>query len=224
MLSAFAGVARLMRFVPRSVMIGFVNALAILMFMAQIPYLVDVPWIVYPIVAVDIAMMILLPRLTSAVPAPLVAVILITIATVALRWTVPDVGDKGELPDGLPILGIPAVPSTFDTLAIIAPFAITMALVSLMESLMTAKLVDDITDTRSHKTREAWGQGVANVVTGFFGGSGGCAMSGQPMIDVQVSGARTRVSTFLSGVFVLLLVVTLGDLSRSSRWPHSLPS
>ncbi len=209
---AVAGVARLMRFVPRSVMVGFVNALAILIFMAQLPYLIDVPWIVYPMVVVGIGIMVLLPRLTTVVPAPLVAVVLLTIATVALGWTVPTVGDQGELPDGLPVLGIPAVPFTFETLRIIAPFAIAMALVGLMESLMTAKLVDDITDTHSRKTRESWGQGVANIVTGFFGGMGGCAMIGQTMINVKVSGARTRLSTFLAGVFLMILVVALGDI------------
>jgi len=211
-LLALVGVARLMRFVPRSVMVGFVNALAILIFLAQVPYLIDVPWIVYPMVVVGIAIMILLPRFTKAVPAPLVAVVLLTIAAVTLGWNVPTVGDQGELPNGLPILGIPAVPFTFETLRIIAPFSIAMALVGLMESLMTAKLVDDITDTRSKKTRESWGQGVANIVTGFFGGMGGCAMIGQTMINVKVSNARTRLSTFLAGVFLMILVVALGDI------------
>lgn len=211
-LLALAGVARLMRFIPRSVMVGFVNALAILIFMAQVPYLIDVPWIVYPMVVVGVAIMLLLPRLTTAVPAPLVAVVLLTVAVVAFGWNVPTVGDQGELPNGLPVLGIPAVPVDFETLRIIAPFAVAMALVGLMESLMTAKLVDDITDTHSRKTRESWGQGVANIVTGFFGGMGGCAMIGQTMINVKVSGARTRLSTFLAGVFLIILVVTLGDI------------
>ena len=211
-LLAVAGVARLMRFVPRSVMVGFVNALAILIFMAQIPYLIDVPMIVYPLVVVGLVIMFVLPRFTNAVPAPLVAVVLLTLAVVVFGWQVPTVGDQGELPDGLPVLGIPAVPFTVETLRIIAPFAIAMALVGLMESLMTAKLVDDITDTPSRKTREAWGQGVANCVTGFFGGMGGCAMIGQTMINVKVSGARTRLSTFLAGVFLMVLVVALGDI------------
>jgi SulP family sulfate permease len=211
-LLALAGVAKLMRFIPRSVMVGFVNALAILIFLAQIPYLVDVPWIVYPMVVAGIAIMLLLPRVTTAVPAPLVAVVLLTLAAVAFGWNVPTVGDQGELPSGFPVLGIPTVPFTIETLRIIAPFAIAMALVGLMESLMTAKLVDDITDTHSNKTRESWGQGVANIVTGFFGGMGGCAMIGQTMINVKVSGARTRLSTFLAGVFLLILVVSLGDI------------
>lgn len=209
---AMVGVARLMRFVPRSVMVGFVNALAILIFLAQLPYLIDVPWIVYPMVVVGIVIMILLPKLTTVVPAPLVAVVLITVAAVTVGWSVPTVGDQGELPNRLPVFGIPAVPFTFETLRILAPYVIAMALVGLMESLMTAKLVDDITDTRSNKTRESWGQGVANIVTGFFGGMGGCAMIGQTMINVKVSGARTRLSTFLAGVFLLFLVLVLGDV------------
>ena len=211
-LLAFAGIARLMRFVPRSVMVGFVNALAILIFMAQVPYLIDVPWIVYPMVAIGLGIMVVLPRFMTVIPAPLVAVVLLTIATVVLGLNVPDVGDQGELPRGLPTLGLPDVPLNFNTLRIIAPFALAIALVGLMESLMTAKLVDDITDTHSSKTRESWGQGVANIVTGFFGGMGGCAMIGQTMINVKVSGARTRLSTFLAGVFLLALVVVLGDI------------
>jgi SulP family sulfate permease len=125
---------------------------------------------------------------------------------------VPTVGDEGELPSSLPVLGLPDVPLNLETLQIIAPYALAMALVGLIESLLTAKLVDDITDTHSDKTRESWGQGVANLVTGFFGGMGGCAMIGQTMINVKVSGARTRLSTFLAGVFLLLLVVVLGDV------------
>ncbi len=205
------GVAKLMRFVPRSVMVGFVNALAILIFWAQVPHLRDVPWIVYPMVAAGIALMVLLPRLTRAVPAPLVAIVLLTVVTLAAHLAVPTVGDEGELPDSLPFPLLPDVPLTLDTLGVIAPYALGMALVGLMESLMTAKLVDDVTDTHSSKSREAWGQGAANVITGFFGGMGGCAMIGQTMINVK-AGARTRASTFLAGVFLLVLVVGLGDV------------
>ncbi|MGY1836074.1 SulP family inorganic anion transporter [Blastococcus sp. SYSU DS0510] len=210
-LLAAAGVARLMRFIPRSVMVGFVNALAILIFTAQLPHLVDVPWLVYPMVAAGLAMIFLLPRLTATVPSPLISIVVLTALTVAAGWALPDVGDQGELPDSLPFLGIPAVPFTWETLTIIAPFALGVALVGLMESLMTAKLVDDLTDTHSDKTRESWGQGVANMASGFFGGMGGCAMIGQTMINVK-SGARTRLSTFLSGAFLLVLVVALGDV------------
>lgn len=206
------GVARLMRFVPRSVMVGFVNALAILIFVSQLPHLVGVPWLVYPMVAVAIAIIVGLPRLTTAVPAPLVAIVVLTGASVGFGWGVPDVGDEGQLPSSLPALLLPDVPWTLDTLAVIAPYALTMAVVGLLESLMTAKLVDDVTDTGSNKSREAVGQGVANVVTGFFGGMGGCAMIGQTMINVKACGARTRISTFLAGALLLGLIVGLGDL------------
>ncbi|QSR32756.1 sodium-independent anion transporter [Nocardioides sp. S5] len=206
------GFGRLMRFIPRSVMVGFVNALAILIFLAQVPYLVDVPWLVYPMIAVGLAIMVALPRVTTVVPAPLVAIVALTGFTVLASLSVPDVGDEGELPDSLPELFFPDVPWTLETLKIIAPYAMAMAVVGLLESLLTAKLVDDITDTRSSKTRESWGQGAANVITGFFGGMGGCAMIGQTLINVNVSRARTRISTFLAGVFLLILVVGLGDV------------
>ncbi|TWH18428.1 SulP family sulfate permease [Prauserella rugosa] len=206
------GVAKLMRFIPRSVMVGFVNALAILIFLSQVPHLIDVPWLVYPLVAVGIAVIVGWPKLTKAVPAPLVAIVLLTGAVVLTGISVPTVGDEGELPSSLPSLLIPDVPWTLETLQIVAPYAVAMALVGLLESLMTAKLVDDITDTHSDKSREAWGQGAANIVTGFFGGMGGCAMIGQTMINVKESGSRTRISTFLAGVFLLILVVSLGDV------------
>jgi len=207
-----AGVARLMRFIPRSVMIGFVNSLAILIFLAQVPHLVDVPWAVYPMVAVGIGVIVALPRGTNAVPAPLVAIVLLTGFALFVGLALPDVGDEGELPRSLPSLFVPDVPLNLETLQIIAPYAFAMALVGLLESLLTAKLVDDITDTPSDKTREAWGQGVANGITGFFGGMAGCAMIGQTMINVKASGARTRISTFLAGVFLLILVVGFGDV------------
>ncbi|WP_153395917.1 SulP family inorganic anion transporter [Ornithinicoccus halotolerans] len=207
-----SGFARLMRFIPRSVMIGFVNALAILIFLAQLPHLTGVPWAVYPLVAVGIAVMVLLPRVTTVVPAPLVAIVGLTVFTVAAGVALPTVGDEGELPDSLPALFVPDVPLTLETLQVIGPYAVAMALVGLLESLLTAKLVDDVTDTHSDKTRESWGQGAANIVTGFFGGMGGCAMIGQTMINVKASGARTRVSTFLAGVFLLVLVVGAGDV------------
>ncbi len=209
---ALLGVARLMRFIPRSVMVGFVNALAILIFLAQVPHLTGVPWTVYLLVAVALAVIVLLPKLTTVVPAPLVAIVALTLFTVGAAVAVPTVGDEGALPDSLPGFVLPDVPFTVETLRIIGPYAVGMALVGLMESLMTAKLVDDITDTHSAKTRESWGQGVANVITGFFGGMGGCAMIGQTMINVKTSGARTRISTFLAGVFLLILVVVLGDI------------
>ncbi|MFD2470108.1 SulP family inorganic anion transporter [Amycolatopsis silviterrae] len=206
------GVARLMRFVPRSVMVGFVNALAILIFLAQVPELIDVPWPVYPLFAGGLVLMVFFPRLTKAVPAPLVSIVVLTALTIAAGIAVPTVGDKGALPSALPVPGIPDVPFTFGTLGLIAPYALAFALVGLMESLMTAKLVDDITDTHSNKTREAVGQGVANVVTGVFGGMGGCAMIGQTMINVKVAGSRTRLSTFLAGAFLMVLCLVFGPV------------
>ncbi|MET8336617.1 SulP family inorganic anion transporter [Streptosporangium canum] len=210
------GVAKLMRFVPRSVMVGFVNALAILIFMAQLPELTDVPWVVYPLVGAALALMVFFPRLTRAVPAPLVSIAALTALTVGAGLAVPTVGDKGALPSALPVPGLPDVPFTAATLALIAPYALALALVGLMESLMTAKLVDELTDTSSSKTRESIGQGVANIVTGLFGGMGGCAMIGQTMINVR-NGARTRLSTFLAGVFLMVLCVVFGP------WVSQIP-
>ncbi|MFE7466901.1 SulP family inorganic anion transporter [Streptomyces sp. NPDC057499] len=206
------GVAGLMRFVPRSVMTGFVNALAVMIFMAQVPEMHDVPWPVYPLIVGGLALMVFFPRITRVVPAPLVSIVVLTAITVAAGIAVPTVGDKGELPSSLPVPGLPDVPFTLDTLTTIAPYALAVALVGLMESLMTAKLVDDITDTHSSKTRESIGQGIANIVTGLFGGMGGCAMIGQTMINVKVSGARTRLSTFLAGVFLMVLCIVFGPV------------
>lgn len=209
---AALGVAKLQRFIPRSVMVGFVNALGILIFSAQLEHLIDVPWPVYPLVAAGIAIMLAWPKVTGAIPAPLITIILLTGVVVVAGIRVPTVSDMGELPHSLPSLFIPDVPLTLETLRIIGPYALGMAVVGLMESLMTAKLVDDITDSHSNKTRESWGQGVANIATGLFGGMGGCAMIGQTMINVKESGARTRLSTLLAGVFLLALILVLGDV------------
>ena len=208
---SIAGAAKLMRFLPRSVMVGFVNALAIVIFMAQIPEIVGVPFVVYPMVALGLCILVFLPKFSKVVPAPLVVIVLLTITALVLGMDIPTVSDQGELPRSLPTFFIPDVPFSLDTLQIIFPYAFAMALVGLLESLMTAKLVDDITDTHSDKTREGWGQGVANLVSGLFGGMGGCAMIGQTMINVKTSGARTRISTFAAGVFLLILVVGLGE-------------
>jgi SulP family sulfate permease len=156
--------------------------------------------------------MLLFPKLTRVIPAPLVSIVALTALTIAAGISVPTVGDKGALPSSLPVPGVPDVPFTFDTLKLIAPFALAFALVGLMESLMTAKLVDDITDTHSNKTREAIGQGIANVVTGIFGGMGGCAMIGQTMINVRTAGSRTRLSTFLAGTFLMILCIVFGPV------------
>ena len=208
---AVLGVAKLMRFIPRSVMTGFVNALAIFVFSSQVPHLLGVPWLVYPLVALGIIVMIVMPRITKVIPAPLVSVIIVTAVVIVLAIQVPTVGDQGELPRSLPQLFIPDVPLTWETFTIIAPYALAMAVVGLMETLLTAKLVDEITDTHSRKTRESWAQGAANILSGIFGGMGGCAVIGQTMINVKESGARTRLSTFFAGVFLFLLVVVFGD-------------
>ncbi len=203
----------LMRFVSRSVMTGFVNALAIIILMAQFPQLTGVGWLTYAMVGIGLVIIYGLPRLTTYVPAPLINIILLTIAAVTLHLDgLRTVSDEGELPSSLPAFLIPDIPFTLETLRIIVPTALALMVVGLMESLMTATLIDDITDTGSNKNREAAGQGIANVVTGFFGGMAGCAMIGQSMINVRLSGARTRLSTFAAGVFLLILVVALGDI------------
>ncbi|WP_081099548.1 SulP family inorganic anion transporter [Corynebacterium glutamicum] len=206
------GVAKLMRFIPRSVMLGFVNALACLVFFAQLPHLIDVPWMVYPLFALGIGIMLFWPKLTSVIPAPLIVIVALTAIVWVFGINIPNVSDQGELPSSLPEFLIPNVPLTLETLKIIGPYALGMSLVGLMESLLTAKLVDDITEVHSNKSREAAGQGIANIITAFLGGMGGCAMIGQTMINVKNSGARTRLSTFLAGGFLLLLVVLLGDV------------
>ena len=205
-------VPRLMRFVPRSVMTGFVNALAILIFLAQVPYIREGGLLGAVLILAGLAIIYTVPRFTSTVPAPLLAILALTVVVVAGGLDLPNVGDEGELPSTLPFLALPSVPFSLETLGIILPYSVALAAVGLLESLMTARLVDDITETGSDKDREARGQGIANVVTGFFGGMPGCAMIGQTMINVRVSGARTRISTFCAGLFLLILVVALGDL------------
>jgi SulP family sulfate permease len=206
------GIAKIMRFVPRSVLTGFVNALAILIALAQLPYLRQVPIAVYALVVGGLAIMYLLPRITRAVPSPLVAIVVLTAVCIGAGITVPTVGDQGELPNALPVLGIPSVPFSLETLAIIAPYSLTLAAVGLLESLLTAQIVDDITETPSDKDRESRGQGIANIAVGSFGGMAGCAMIGQTIINVKLNGARTRISTAASGVFLLVLIVALGDV------------
>jgi SulP family sulfate permease len=206
------GVARLMRFVPRSVTTGFVNALAISIFIAQLPSLRDAGVAGYGVLAAGLALLVVVPRFVKSVPAPLIAVVVLTALTVLLHVDVRTVGDDGALPHALPVLGLPDVPFSLETLRTVAPFSVGVALVGLMESLMTAQLVDELTDTRSSKTRECIGQGTSQIVTALFGGMGGCAVIGQTMINVKVSGARTRLSTFLAGAFLLVLVVGFGDV------------
>ena len=205
------GVGRLMRFIPRTVMVGFVNALAILIFTAQLDHVFGESWGVWAMVAAGLAIIYGLPRITTAIPAPLVAIVVLTGAAMAYDLGLPNVGDMGELPSALPWVALPAVPFSLATLQIVAPFALTLALIGLLESLLTAQLIDDITDTRSDKDRESRGQGIANVATGFLGGMAGCAMIGQSMINVK-SGGRTRLSTFSAGVFLLVMILVFGDL------------
>ena len=199
----------LMRFVSRSVITGFVNALAILIFMAQLPQLVGVPWAVYPMVAGGLAIIYLFPRLTRAVPSPLVAIVVLTVLAITLGIAVPTVGDMGDLPDSLPVFLLPQVPLTLGTLWIVLPVSATLAVVGLLESMLTAQIVDDLTDTPSDKNREARGQGIANIDAGLLGGMAGCAMIGQSVINVK-SGGRGRLSTLVAGVFLLILVVFAG--------------
>ncbi|RMD46527.1 MAG: SulP family inorganic anion transporter, partial [Alphaproteobacteria bacterium] len=209
-----------MRYVSRSVMTGFVNALAILIFMAQLPELDPrrVSWITYAMVAAGLAIIYLFPRLTRAVPSPLVTIVVLTALTFALGLDVRTVGDMGALPDTLPSFLIPDVPVNLETLAIILPYSVAVAVVGLLESLMTQNIVDDLTDTRSDRNQECIGQGFANMLTGFIGGMAGCAMIGQSMINVK-SGGRGRLSSFTAGVVLLGLVVGLGDLVRIIPMP-----
>lgn len=204
------GLGRKMRFVPRSVMVGFVNALAILIFMAQLPLFVGADWRMYALVAAGLAVIYLLPRVTTLVPSPLVAIVGLTLVSLMAGDGLRRVGDMGALPTTLPFFGIPEVPLTWATLAIIFPVAVTLAMVGLIESLLTASIVDEMTDTGSDKNREARGQGIANVVTGFFGGMAGCAMIGQSVINVK-SGGRGRLSTLAAGVFLLFFILVLSD-------------
>ncbi|MGG7510659.1 SulP family inorganic anion transporter [Plantibacter sp. YIM 135249] len=206
------GLSRLMRFIPRSVMIGFVNALGILIFVAQVPHLLGVPWLVYPLFVITVLIVVLLPKLTSAVPAPLVAIVVVTAITMIAHATVPTVGDQGDVSGGLPGLTPLLVPLNLETLGVIWPTALSVAFVGLMETLLTAKLVDDLTDTRSAKGRESWALGIANILAGWYGGIAGCAMIGQTVVNVKLGKARTRISTFVAGVFLLLLVTLLSPV------------
>jgi SulP family sulfate permease len=201
---------RLMKFVPRSVMIGFVNALAILIFSAQLTHFVGESWVMYAMVAGSLAIIYIFPRFTKIVPSPLVAIITITVIAVMTGSGVRTIGDMGELSQTLPFFLIPDIPFTFETLQIIFPYSLSIAIVGLVESLLTASIVDDMTDTSSDKNREARGQGIANIVSGFFGGMAGCAMIGQSVINVK-SGGRGRLSAFVAGVFLMVLIILLND-------------
>lgn len=207
-----AALARLARFIPRSVMIGFVNALGILIFAAQLPHLIDKPWVVYPLFVLTLAIVLLLPRLTTAIPAALVAIIVVTAIVILGHLQVPNVGGQSPASSGLPGLTPLLVPLNLDTLRIIWPTALSVAFVGLLETLLTAKLVDELTDTRSHKSRESWALGVANILAGLYGGIGGCAMIGQTIVNVKIGQGRTRISTAVAALMLLLLLTGLSNL------------
>ncbi|MEA1071648.1 SulP family inorganic anion transporter [Sphingomonas sp. LY160] len=214
LLQIVAGIARLdllMQFVSRSVITGFVNSLAILIFIAQLPQLINVTWQAYAMIAAGLAIIYLLPRLTKAVPSPLVAIVVLSGISIWTRAPVNSVGDMGSLPEGLPSFVLPDVPLTLETLRIILPYSLAMAAVGLLESLLTAQIVDDMTHTDSDKKRECAGQGGANIAAALVGGMGGCAMIGQSVINVT-SGGRGRLSTFTAGAFLLFLLAVLGPL------------
>lgn len=207
---------RQLKYVPRAVMVGFVNALAILIFMAQFPQLTNVPFAVYVMTAASLAIIYILPRFIKVIPSPLVAIVSMTAISMFAGIKVPTVGDMGELPSSFPPFLIPQVPLNLETLNIIFPYAITLATVGLLESLLTASLLDELTNTPSDKNQEAKGQGIANVITSFFGGMAGCAMIGQSVINIQ-SGGRGRLSTFSAGMLLLFFMLALGN------WVQQIP-
>lgn len=212
-LQIIAGWVRLgaaMRFISRSVVTGFVNALAILIFLAQLPELTDVTWHVYAMTAAGLAIIYGFPYITKAIPSPLVTIVVLTAVSIFMNMDIRTVSDMGELPDSLPFFLIPQIPLNLETLLIIFPYSLTLMAVGLLESLMTATIVDDLTDTKSDKNRECVGQGIANITSGFIGGMAGCAMIGQSIINIK-SGGRGRLSSLAAGVFLLLMVVFLGD-------------
>lgn len=211
--AGFARLGRVMRFVSRSVMTGFVNALAILIFMAQLPELIGVPVATYVMIAAGLAIIYLFPLVTKIIPSPLVAIVVLTCVAVFFGMDIRTVGNLGELPSTLPVFALPQVPLTFETLQIIFPYSAALAAVGLLESLLTAQIVDDMTDTGSNKSRECIGQGTGNIASALIGGMGGCAMIGQSVINVR-SGSRGRLSTFVAGAFLLFLILVLDDLVR----------
>ncbi len=206
----FLKVGRLMKFVPRSVMIGFVNALAILIFTAQLTHFTGESWPMYAMVVGALAIIYILPRFTKAVPSPLIAIIVMTVIAVMTNSDVRTVGDMGNLSQQLPVFLLPDIPFNLETLQIIFPYSLSIAIVGLVESFLTAQIVDDMTDTTSNKNTEARGQGIANIVSGFFGGMAGCAMIGQSVINVK-SGGRGRLSAFTAGVVLMLMIIVFNE-------------
>ncbi|STY28359.1 sulfate permease [Legionella wadsworthii] len=215
-IAGYLRLGSLMRFVSRSVVTGFVNALGILIFLAQLPELTNVSWHVYVMTAGGLIIIYLFPYLNKTIPSPLVCIVILTVLFILFEIPVRTVGDMGKLPDTLPVFLWPQVPFNFETLSIIFPYSLALAVVGLLESMMTATIIDDLTDTPSNKNRECKGQGVANIVTGFLGGMAGCAMIGQSIINIK-SGGRGRLSTLTAGVVLLLMVVFL------SEWVSRIP-
>ncbi|WP_141737219.1 SulP family inorganic anion transporter [Exiguobacterium aurantiacum] len=207
----FLGIARLMKFIPRAVMVGFVNALAILIFQAQLPQFGGETWIMWAIVAASLAIILVFPRITSAIPAPLVAIVAMTLLVFFMGLETKTIGDMGTITATLPMFLLPDLPLTLETLMIILPYSFSLAFVGLIESLLTAQIVDDMTGTDSNKNRESKGQGIANIIAGFFGAMPGCAMIGQSVINVS-SGARGRLSTFSAGLALLIMIMTMSNI------------
>lgn len=205
------GVANLMRFIPNSVMLGFLNALGIMIFLSQMPYLIGGNASTYVFALITLALVYIIPRFIKSVPAPLIAIIIMTVIAIVSGVNMQTIGDLGTMPDTLPVFLFPDIPLTFETFKIILPYSLALAVVGLLESLLTAQVLDDMTDTPSNKNREARGQGIANIFTGFLGGMAGCALIGQSVINVK-SGGRGRLSTLIAGVFLIFLILVLGDL------------
>lgn len=207
----YCKIAVFMKFIPRSVMVGFVNALAILIFMAQLDHFIGESWIMYAMVIGALGIIYILPRFTSVVPSPLIAIVVITTIAIFTNSGVKTVGDMGHLTQALPVFALPQIPLTFETLTIIFPYSLALAIVGILESLLTASIVDDMTDTKSDKNKETRGQGLANIVSGCFGGMAGCAMIGQSVINVK-SGGNGRLSSLVSGIVLMFLIIVLGGL------------
>ena len=203
-------IARLMKFIPNAVMIGFVNSLAILVFMAQTPHFIGGDIFTWLFLLGTIGLIYAIPLVIKGIPAPLIAVVILSIVAVYSGVNLSTVGDMGTITQSLPTFFIPDIPFTLETLMIILPYSLALAVVGLVESLLTASILDDMTTSDSDKNKEARGQGIANVINGFFGGMAGCAMIGQSVINVK-SGGRGRLSTFVAGVFLMFLILVLGD-------------
>lgn len=204
-------IGRLMKFIPRSVMIGFVNALAILIFMSQLEHIFGISISTYMYLIITLLIVYIVPKFFKTIPAPLIAIIILTALYMYTGANIRTVGDLGSITRAFPHFLIPDVPFNVETFKIIFPFSLSMAVVGLVESLLTAKIVDDATDSYSNKNKESRGQGIANVITGLFGGMGGCAMIGQSIINVR-SGANSRLSTFTAGIVLIFLIIVLGDI------------